>query len=178
MGNRAVLDRLVDAYYRDDVEGVVSDGTDDVEYVIRDLGVHLVGREQWLGLVRMIATGVPGRRMTVLRRGRRGRGRARVDPRGDPRRARFPASRPPESSSAGRAARSSSSGTPVSRGGATTWTLCRRRRPCGRYRRRWSGRPWASARCRGSPARRADVGKEAVQPRSRAPQAPPHARHP
>ncbi len=68
MGNRAVLDRLVEAYNRDDVEGVVADGTADVEYVIRDLGVHLVGREQWLGLVRMIATGVPGRRMTVLRR--------------------------------------------------------------------------------------------------------------
>lgn len=68
MDNVAVLDRLVLAYNSDHAEGVVAEGADDVEYLIPDRGIHLVGREQWLGLVEVVARGVPGRRMTVVSR--------------------------------------------------------------------------------------------------------------
>lgn len=66
MDNVAVLNRLVAAYNDDHAAGVVAEGADDVEYLIPDRGVHVVGREQWLELVELVARGAPGRRMTVV----------------------------------------------------------------------------------------------------------------
>ena len=66
--NGLVLDRMLSAYNRGDVDGVVADATDDVEYVLGSRGVRLVGRGAWRSVVLSVATAMPGRRLNVWRR--------------------------------------------------------------------------------------------------------------
>lgn len=66
--NQVVLDRMLSAYNIDDVDGVVADAADDVEYVLGSRSVRLVGREAWRSVVMSVATAMPGRRLQVSRR--------------------------------------------------------------------------------------------------------------
>jgi predicted ester cyclase len=63
-----VLDRLLSSYNRGDVDGVLAEAEDDVEYVLGSRGVHLVGREAWRSVVMSVVSAIPGRRMHVSRR--------------------------------------------------------------------------------------------------------------
>lgn len=62
-----VLRRLFDAYNRDDPEGVVSDATEDVEYVLGRRSMRLQGRDSWRAHVARVAAAVPGRRAHLTR---------------------------------------------------------------------------------------------------------------
>lgn len=65
--NEVVLDRMLRAYNRGDVDGVVADAADNVEYVLGSRRIRLVGREAWRSVVMSVATAMPGRRLQVSR---------------------------------------------------------------------------------------------------------------
>ena len=66
--NELVLDRMLSSYNRGDVDGVLADAADDVEYVLGSRGLHLIGRESWRSVVLSVANALPGRHMHVSRR--------------------------------------------------------------------------------------------------------------
>jgi uncharacterized protein with von Willebrand factor type A (vWA) domain len=66
--NATVLARMVEAYNNDDLDGVVAEAADDVEYVLGSRGLRLVGRAAWRSVVGSVASAIPGRRLHVSNR--------------------------------------------------------------------------------------------------------------
>jgi steroid delta-isomerase-like uncharacterized protein len=69
MAEADVLRRAFDAYNRDDLDGVVAEAADDVQYVLGMRGISTTGRDRWREVVARIAEALPGRRAEVLRIG-------------------------------------------------------------------------------------------------------------
>jgi steroid delta-isomerase-like uncharacterized protein len=67
MAEADALRRAFDAYNRDDVDGVVAEAADHVEYVMGARGIRVTGRDRWREVVARIAEAFPGRRAEIVR---------------------------------------------------------------------------------------------------------------